>query len=299
MSRPSPDCGLRVAGQEIDKHQSPGRLRLPGVAKPALAAVLAARIDGVTSALWHVGDDWGIPPRVVDDDFLFIPLHGVVDLTLRGRTWRLAPGGIAIVPVGDVHALRYPPGKRRELTVVAVHAHVRDAGGAPLLVDSTPPVLPLGDHVAWAGRLLLPAATDPPSPALLAASVRVLLAGLACAGLSLRLPVARGDGRLAPAFAMLHDHPEAPHTIPALAEACGLGAVRFRQLFRHAAGCAPKAYLDRLRLARARELLASSHRPVGAIAAASGYRSTRHFLARFHAATGCTPTAWRRGDGGI
>ena len=102
---------------------------------------------------------------------------------------------------------------------------------------------------------------------------------------------------LAPAFAALHAHPEAAHTVPALARACGLGPVRFRLLFRQAASVAPKAYLARLRLARARELLLSSSRTVAAVAAASGFSNSRHFLARFQAATGRTPTEYRRSGG--
>lgn len=283
---------MRVAGQEIDIRGT-GALPIPVRAAPALTAVLAARIAGVSVRLWHVGTGWSIPPRVLEDDFLFLPLVGALEATVDGHRGRLGPGTLAVVPVGTLHAMRFASGCRA-LTVVAAHLHVRDAGGAPLLAGAGTPALALADHRGWAGRLLEAAAVEPPAPALLATAGRLLLAELALRGLVLRVPAERADARLAPAFAMLHERPEAAHTIPALARACGLGVVRFRVLFHAAADCAPKAYLDRLRLARAKSLLTGGTGAVAAVAAASGFPTTRHFLARFRAATGATPTQWRR-----
>lgn len=291
---------MRWRGQEIDTDPS-GMARLRGlpVADPdACARVLVARIAVVGCRLWRVGAGWSIPARVCPDDFLFVPLTGAVEVTARGGRSALAPGGIAVLPVGETHAMRHRPG-RRALDVIAVHAHVTDAGGAPLLAGCAPLVRPLAH--GWSAHLLDLAALGEERPALAAAwgahLVRLLLAGLVRDGLALRPAASRGDARLAPALAALHDHPERAHAIPVLARACGLGPVRFRELFHAATGSAPKPYLDRLRLARAAALLRAGAEPIATVARASGFASSRHFLARFRAAYGVTPMAWRRGDG--
>lgn len=294
MARIREDCGLRIAGQEIDISAGLGVVPLPPLHAPALAAVLAARVDGVSVRLWRVGRDWSIPPRTLDDDFLFLPLAGRIRFSAGGEAAELVPGRLGVAAAGAVHAAAHV-GTNAELRVVAVHAHVRDAGGAPLLAGLRQAVVDLPDHAGWAGRLLAGAVVATPGGDLLGLALRHLLAELAMLGLALRQPRERGDARLAPAFAAMHERPHERHAIPALARACGLGVVRFRVLFHASAGCAPKTYLDNLRLARARTLLGSSTAPVAAIAAACGFATTRHFLARFRAATGLTPTGWRRG----
>ncbi len=70
----------------------------------------------------------------------------------------------------------------------------------------------------------------------------------------------------------------------------------FRQ-FRQAYGESPKAFLDRLRLTRARELLRESEVPVKSIAFSCGYTDPHYFARAFRKRFGLAPSAWRERQG--
>lgn len=295
MRRPSPEndnqAGLRRLGVP-DRPLDP---------VTGLRVLEEARVTCVGCRLWTVGADWSIPSRTLPDDFLFLPLAGALELELGGRRHLFSSGRLALVPVGEAHAVRHQPG-HRHLTVLAIHLLARDPTGAPLLIGSDPAVLPLARRAAWEEALLDLAALHEQDPKLGAAwgapLLRLLLAELVRDGLRLRPAVGGGDARLVPVLARLHEHPEQEHRLPELARLAGLRPVRFRALFRAATGSAPKPYLDRLRLSRAAGLLRSGNDPVATVARLAGFHSSRHFLARFHAAYGVSPSAWRSGKGG-
>jgi AraC family transcriptional regulator len=79
-----------------------------------------------------------------------------------------------------------------------------------------------------------------------------------------------------------------------LAAAAGLSRAHFARSFRVATGQTPYAYLRERRVARARDLLAGSARPVVEIAGLTGFRSQSHLGRVFKNATGRTPAEYRR-----
>jgi AraC-like DNA-binding protein len=87
----------------------------------------------------------------------------------------------------------------------------------------------------------------------------------------------------------LHARPGAPWDVARMAGRCGWSASRFAHRFRAALGVPPLEYLIRLRLHRARELLAERDRPVHAIAAEVGYRDLPHFSRLFRRRFGLPP----------
>ena len=78
-----------------------------------------------------------------------------------------------------------------------------------------------------------------------------------------------------------------------LAEKTGISEVYFRRLFQQAYGMTPKQYICSIRLRRARQLLAESRMPIGAVAAECGFASLYHFSRAFHEASGISPSEYR------
>lgn len=89
-------------------------------------------------------------------------------------------------------------------------------------------------------------------------------------------------------------HLELGPTIMAIACQIGVSPAHLRRMFVAVRGKAPKAVLERIRLARAESLLAAGDLKLDAVAAASGYASASVFVQAFRKARGVTPDVWRR-----
>jgi AraC-like DNA-binding protein len=78
-----------------------------------------------------------------------------------------------------------------------------------------------------------------------------------------------------------------------LAEIAGLSPFHFIRAFRAAVGQTPHQYLRARRIARARDLLATTGMPITEICDAVGFQSLGSFSALFRRVTGETPAAYR------
>jgi len=92
----------------------------------------------------------------------------------------------------------------------------------------------------------------------------------------------------------MEDNLDEPLGIGALAKESGVSQRQMERLFRDQMKTTAKAFYVRLRLERARQLLAESKRPVSEIALATGFASRAHFSRAYLQAFG-TPPAARRG----
>jgi len=86
----------------------------------------------------------------------------------------------------------------------------------------------------------------------------------------------------------------APVGLDDLAAVAGLSRFHFCTAFRQATGHTPHDWLVRLRIERARQLLADPALTITEIALAVGYETPSSFAAGFRRITGLTPTAFRR-----
>ena len=103
-----------------------------------------------------------------------------------------------------------------------------------------------------------------------------------------------GPGRLVPAIRrMLHDF-GARLPIESLAAECGLSTSHFMRLFRRTMLVTPRAFLEKVRISQATELLGSTTETVAAIARRCGFYDPSAFVKRFHRHAGVTPAAYRR-----
>lgn len=80
-----------------------------------------------------------------------------------------------------------------------------------------------------------------------------------------------------------------------LAELCGLSVNQLHRLFKKETGESPFQYYDRLRLARARQVLSETGLQIKEIAYELGFSSSPHFTNWFKQRMGRSPRAWRGG----
>ncbi|WP_165938545.1 AraC family transcriptional regulator [Parafrankia sp. BMG5.11] len=90
------------------------------------------------------------------------------------------------------------------------------------------------------------------------------------------------------------DRPGKPATLEELAGLCGLSRFHFVRAFRQSTGCPPAAYAQKLRMNRARRLLATDM-AIAEVAAELGYRGASAFSAAFRRDSGRSPIRWRAG----
>lgn len=101
--------------------------------------------------------------------------------------------------------------------------------------------------------------------------------------------------RLIAARDHLHDHLDEPVPLATLARVAGVSRFHFLRLYREAFGATPHEYITRLRIARAKRLLAGEHGSVTEVCFGLGYSSLGSFSALFAERVGCPPSVFRRG----
>ncbi|MBQ6596059.1 MAG: helix-turn-helix transcriptional regulator [Lentisphaeria bacterium] len=99
---------------------------------------------------------------------------------------------------------------------------------------------------------------------------------------------------LAKAMSLMQNDDIAAVGIPRLAELAGVSEAHLHALFRKHLGSTPHKYLLRLRMKKARILLAGSTQPVKEVGARCGFQSLESFYRVFRAETGLTPVQFRR-----
>ncbi|MBQ8350563.1 MAG: helix-turn-helix transcriptional regulator [Clostridia bacterium] len=120
------------------------------------------------------------------------------------------------------------------------------------------------------------------------------------ASLSAEAQREEGETLLAPAMRYLEEHiadPDLQNGV--LSDQAHISEVYFRRLFKEAYHTTPRQYILDLRMKRAKELLAGGVTSVSRVAELCGFSGVYHFCRVFRAATGQTPTEYRRRVGGV
>lgn len=100
--------------------------------------------------------------------------------------------------------------------------------------------------------------------------------------------------RLCAARDHLHAHVDEGVPLADLARRAGLSRFHFLRLYRDAFGATPHEYLTRLRIARAKRLLAAEHGSVTEVCFEVGFSSVGSFSTLFAERVGCPPSVFRR-----
>lgn len=108
------------------------------------------------------------------------------------------------------------------------------------------------------------------------------------------MPPSRTLRKLCQVRDLIRDGLAEPWTLADLSLEADLSAWHFLRVFRDAFGETPHAFLTRLRVERARDLLTVSSRPVTEICFDVGFTSLGSFSTLFHREVGLSPAAYRR-----
>ena len=214
-----------------------------------------------------------------------------------GASTRYRDGDAYVMPAGVRH--RFVQQTRGDCTYRWSHTALRVFGTVDLrTLVAIPRRLPdgdaIGDAVAGMAR-----AAEIADPLARAAQRKRLGFGLLALLLAHGQPTPRAAAfaiaadRLRPALERMERDLAQPLGRTALAREVGLSPTRFHTVFARALGCAPMAYLQRLRLARAQDLLIGTDQPIGAIAALVGIPDPFHFSRLFRRRIGESPRAYR------
>lgn len=240
-------------------------------------------------------------------------LHLVVTGTVELRTGdgatsvEVAAGDLALMARGGAHRLHPGPGAQW----LSGRFLVDEGLAAPVLAVLPPAVLVRAaegpDWLPLCARLLAVEVGDPrPGSHVMVSRILDLLFIQALRAWSAQQSAGAGgsgwlvaalDHQLGPALTAIHLRPEHPWTVDQLADLAMLSRAAFAARFGRLVGEPPGRYLQRIRLARAAELLTTTTDPVGAIGRAVGYASEAAFSRAFSREHGTGPRAWRSGAG--
>ena len=88
----------------------------------------------------------------------------------------------------------------------------------------------------------------------------------------------------------IHGSPDAEITLADLAQIAQVSRFHFSRLFKRSTGSSPMAYVERVRMLRARELLSVPNTSIASVAALIGFSDQSHFGRRFKLYFGTTPS---------
>lgn len=98
--------------------------------------------------------------------------------------------------------------------------------------------------------------------------------------------------------AYINEHFSEDLSLKTLSEKFYMNPAYLSQYFKNKTGMNYHAYLSRLRMEKAKQLLVSTDQPIAEIAARAGFYDYRAFTRRFHREEGLTPSQYRRHNRG-
>lgn len=241
-------------------------------------------------------------PHIHDGYAIGVILHGVERFDLRGASHRAPFGHVVMVNPGEVHTgegddgggwgyrMFYPPAG-----LLAKALRQLGGQGTPLFRSPVIHDTALAGQLAGLHRLL---ETDAP---LMERQTAWALAAAHLIGrfAHVRPPDLRPDDdrqhnrAVALARDYLEDNFPRQVTMTDLARLTGLSTFHLIRVFRRAHGLPPHAYLNHIRLVRARRMLAQGE-PIAQAALNAGFADQSHLTRRFKAAWGITPGRYVR-----
>lgn len=230
----------------------------------------------------------------IDEAVIIVCVKGGGWCRTRAGRFEVAAGQVIILPAGEAHS--YGAHEDDPWTLWWLHVNGRDLpeflATAGMTVES--PVRNLSDVfavVGLVGEVLRWMERDTTTGSLLAAAGAAwhLMALL----VSDRLPGDERSSSIDRAADHIREHPEKRLEVAELAAMVSLSPSHFAALFKRQFGYPVLQYQTQLRMARARELLDTTRRPIAEVSVATGYSDSFYFARQFKRVHGMTPHGYR------
>lgn len=263
------------------------------------AVILAGSQVALISCLyWQMDIPQVIPFRRLGDSLLYIPVSGRLRCTVGHHEKLLGPGDVLMVPEGIEHEARLAP-DCDYFEAYAVHAHAYTTHGRPLFHIFTSPFGYCRPAETWLEQLATLTHLMGRNPALGRQFgepwLRSLLLHQVAQGLPIKKKPTMDDPRLWQSVCHILNNYDTHLTISDLARQAGLSEGHFRRLFQRYTGLAPKAYIQQLRLRKARLLLQTNPQlTVKEAANMTGFNDPHYLHAVFKATYGMSPGDCRK-----
>lgn len=273
---------------------------LPEHLSPADRTAIHSLITGVEilplSALFFRADEYQVmrpKNRIIADDFIYVPHRGRLNCHVRGVRREIGPGEFMVVTAGVEHGVTMAEGTEY-YEVYALHMHALDTSGNRFLdrLEGSYGILPERDW--WFSTLAtcvhLMGQPEGAGVPFFKQAVLWLLYGQLMQGNRLREQTRPLDDRISRLLHLIRNNPGRDWSVTRMAKACNLSVSRFRELFGHCIGSPPNKYLQKIRLAHARSLLATApHLSVEQVARQVGVKDAHYFHAIYKKMFGETP----------
>lgn len=244
----------------------------------------------------HGTNGWRSLPSLL----VLIAIKGRYECVLEnGVRFTTRPHEALVLPAAVPHRIQFPiPG-----VLVAAHLNFRVLGGIDVMrFFDVPPHLPRSTG-AEIGKLLDAIARNRQTRNFgIASAVREKALGFQLLALLLqhartrRIDVARlmQMQRLSHVLEEIHERIGERLSIGELCRQARLSRQRFYAVFKEASGFAPKEYLSRAKIQKAKQLLISRDLSIANVSDRLGYCNPYHFSRQFKALAGVSPSVYRR-----
>ena len=269
-------------------------------AKMQQAETILARseMELISCLWWRMDIRDVVPRRRLGDSYLFFPTVGRLWCRIGPREQVIGPGEFMMVAEGVEHEARLAE-DCNYFEAYAIHTHAYTTHGQPLFEVFSTPIGRIEPPAPWFGQLELLTHLMGTTPSLGRmfgeAWLRTLLLMQLAQGNTVQTRPAADDRRLWEAVDHILNHYASPLQVPALARQAGLSDVQFRKRFKQYTGCSPKAYIQQLRLRKARALLQTNPQAtIKEVASQTGFGDPHYLHAVFKQVYGTAPAACRR-----
>lgn len=228
-----------------------------------------------------------------------------MEVTIDGRKVKrtVTRGSVSITPAGMPHTVRCE-GSSETTTVIFLDAAIMAQAASSIAGVETPEVAPQiaieDDLIRSIGEALdseLESGRATPKlyiESLTTALSTHIIAKYATSELKGRVPGALTPVQRRRSIDFMKENLARTISLGELAESACMSKYHFAKSFKLSLGVAPHQYLVRLRVERARQLLAGERMSIDEVANSVGYADTSHFVQQFRRHLGVTPSHYRR-----